>query len=466
VGRDRELALLDRALDGASTGCGRLLVVQGDAGSGKTRFAGEAAAGADRRGMEVVWPPHHPAAAVDDAVRVAVQAAVAGSPLALILDDVHPDDGALSPVASLELSAVPLLVLLTTEGSTWPAGARHPWREQPLVLVLRPLDGVSVTTLAEQKGVALSLHVLERLHAATGGNPFLVTETLDAIAGAGRHTEADPWPLSERALAWMERRLGALAPAMRAAVDAASVLGEVADPATAARLAGEPRDWARHVPIGTLNGSGRWHFTPPFARDLVYASMTSDRRAELHARASKVLEADGATAPAVLLHRCLAASLGGDARTAEVCLRRLVDLALEPRTYAEDGHAAIGAPYFAREGEYWSIGFGDRAVRMRERAGLVYLAHLLGHPGVETPAIALAGRTRADEGATVDASDGLANERARVRVTRRIRDAIERIAREHPELGAHLARTVRTGTRCSYLADPAVAPRWRVRWSR
>lgn len=41
-------------------------------------------------------------------------------------------------------------------------------------------------------------------------------------------------------------------------------------------------------------------------------------------------------------------------------------------------------------------------------------------------------------------------ERARKAVTARIRDAIERIRTEHPELAAHLDRAVRTGVACRY----------------
>jgi hypothetical protein len=48
-----------------------------------------------------------------------------------------------------------------------------------------------------------------------------------------------------------------------------------------------------------------------------------------------------------------------------------------------------------------------------------------------------------------------AAERARKAVTARIRDAIRRIADVHPELGAHLDRTIRTGTTCRYDPIPA-----------
>lgn len=54
-------------------------------------------------------------------------------------------------------------------------------------------------------------------------------------------------------------------------------------------------------------------------------------------------------------------------------------------------------------------------------------------------------------------------ERARKAVTARIRDAIERIAGQHPALGAHLRTAVRTGTFCCYA--PTEPTTWRIRQS-
>jgi tetratricopeptide (TPR) repeat protein len=53
-------------------------------------------------------------------------------------------------------------------------------------------------------------------------------------------------------------------------------------------------------------------------------------------------------------------------------------------------------------------------------------------------------------------------ERARIAVTRAIRSAMGRIARQSPALGAHLEATVRTGTFCSYVPDPRAPMAWRV----
>jgi len=44
-------------------------------------------------------------------------------------------------------------------------------------------------------------------------------------------------------------------------------------------------------------------------------------------------------------------------------------------------------------------------------------------------------------------------ERARSAVTQRVRDAIARLGHDHPELGVHLAHSVKTGTFCSYVPE-------------
>jgi tetratricopeptide (TPR) repeat protein len=54
----------------------------------------------------------------------------------------------------------------------------------------------------------------------------------------------------------------------------------------------------------------------------------------------------------------------------------------------------------------------------------------------------------------------LASERARVAVTRAVRQAMARIEEHHPQLGEHLTRTIRTGTYCAYVPDPHGAAGW------
>jgi DNA-binding SARP family transcriptional activator len=55
VGREEELALLEAAIHDALAGRGRLFVVVGDAGSGKTRLADEVASLAKQAGSRILW---------------------------------------------------------------------------------------------------------------------------------------------------------------------------------------------------------------------------------------------------------------------------------------------------------------------------------------------------------------------------------------------------------------------------
>jgi AAA ATPase domain len=182
-----------------------------------------------------------------------------------------------------------------------------------------------------------------------------------------------------------------------------------------------------------------------------------------------------------------------------------------------------GGNVFRRDGDVWTVAFSGRTVPLRDAKGLRDLAVLLaapgrevavtelaaGVPGGQAPAVAALGadpilddRARAayrarlaeldDELAEADARHdiersarlaaerdaligelaratglggrrrrlGDATERARTTVTARIRDAIGRIERAHPELGRHLRASIVTGARCAY--RPAETVRWDI----
>ncbi len=55
VGRDRELAELNKALEETLAGHGRLVMLVGEPGIGKTRTSQELASLAERRGALVLW---------------------------------------------------------------------------------------------------------------------------------------------------------------------------------------------------------------------------------------------------------------------------------------------------------------------------------------------------------------------------------------------------------------------------
>ena len=185
--------------------------------------------------------------------------------------------------------------------------------------------------------------------------------------------------------------------------------------------------------------------------------------------------------------------------------------ARRPSTWEAETAAALAALAdrprieLRRVGDMWFAAYGGESAYLRDCKGLHDLATLLARPRVDVPAIELAGgaapvessdsvldgralaayRRRlaelddelaaADLGRHQRAGDereallgeirratrpdgsarplGLtARERARKAVTARIRDALARVTDTLPEFGAHLDRTIRTGTTCRY--DP------------
>jgi tetratricopeptide (TPR) repeat protein len=210
-----------------------------------------------------------------------------------------------------------------------------------------------------------------------------------------------------------------------------------------------------------------------------------------------------------------------------------IEAAQTAHVVADDG-PDTGLNLFRREGDYWSLVYEGRTVRVRDLKGMRYLARLLASPGreihvldlvaAETGTVAkvesgraaeLSHTTIGDAGEMLDEQAknayrrrladieddieqaralgdperaaqadaerdflvrelaravGLggrdrraasASERARVGVTRAVRQAMARIGAHDPQLGEHLNRAIRTGTSCAYLPDPRAGATWR-----
>lgn len=56
------------------------------------------------------------------------------------------------------------------------------------------------------------------------------------------------------------------------------------------------------------------------------------------------------------------------------------------------------------EGDYWTIVYGGRDLRVRDSKGMSYLSVLLAHPGREIPALVLAAGGPADGSGAADAA--------------------------------------------------------------
>src|SRR5262249_16572623 len=95
-------------------------------------------------------------------------------------------------------------------------------------------------------------------------------------------------------------------------------------------------------------------------------------------------------------------------------------------------HAAL----FSREGTCWTIVFEGPALHLRAREGLRHLARLLERPGEPVAAVDLAvgspARLRRAPTHGPASARALDRARARVAVTKRIRESIRTIGTEHP----------------------------------
>ena len=112
-----------------------------------------------------------------------------------------------------------------------------------------------------------------------------------------------------------------------------------------------------------------------------------------------------------------------------------------------------GANIFRREGHYWTLSYGGVLVRLKDSKGLRDIARLIEHAGSRLHVFELTWMASA---AAKDSPDKI--ERARVAVTMRIRNAVERIENEHYALGRHLSRSIETGRFCCY--EPETPTEW------
>jgi DNA-binding SARP family transcriptional activator len=248
VAREWELSTLEAGLEDALAGRGRMFLLVGEAGIGKTRLADEFAARAKQRGLLVLWgrcweaggaPPYwpwtqalrtyaracgtdglrdaspelaqllpeladlypgQPASGDADAARFRLFESVAAffrsaaareRPLLLVLDDLHAaDEQSLLLLRFLagELAEMPMVVVGTyREEQAAEELRRLPSRD----LRLGGLSPIQVASYIEQAtGVAPPESLIEAVHAETGGNPLFVGEAVRRLASEGRLSEA------------------------------------------------------------------------------------------------------------------------------------------------------------------------------------------------------------------------------------------------------------------------------------
>lgn len=357
VGRERELADIDRRIERARDGRPGALFVAGSVGIGKTALIQEAARRARLAGMAVgpgradeaaapalwLWERVFDQLGVDggDAAAVvtaaaedaaiqrfrmlhgladAVTARVPPEGLVIILEDLHwADEASIAMLRALvdHLGEQPVLIIATHRdvplGSSGPLAEALPaLRSQTLVGTawLRPLDLSGVhRVLVGELGDPVPDAVGELVAQRTGGNPLFVhtvARLLRRLPPARRDAAAVEWLSTEPELrAVVATWAATLSPRCRDVLAAASVVGEQFGGSDIAALLDEDPSAAIEDALAAeavaAVGGGRFAFSHSLVRDAIYAELPDRRRRELHRRLAIRLE-----------------SVAGDSRAAEI----------------------------------------------------------------------------------------------------------------------------------------------------
>jgi DNA-binding NarL/FixJ family response regulator/tetratricopeptide (TPR) repeat protein len=349
VGRDGELARVTGLLDDTLAGRGRLVLCTGEAGIGKTRLAEELAAVAAARGVPVAWaraadpgssPPYglwrlvldEPAvgsgadlwsrvfgtadlgadsgiaerfALFADVRRRLAQAAERDG-LLLVLDDLQAADeasGALLAEVVRHLRGTRILAFATYRDSA-PEGLlpRLSAEANTERVDLHGLPAEAVGDLLLAAGLDASPEQARRVHAETGGNPFLVRELAQTLSGP----QGTPVPsvpsgpsVPVRVLEATAYRLTQLSDEARTVLQAAAVAGHIFSVGVVARMLDrsvlsllgplEEGTVAGFLVAGDRRGDQR--FSHALISSAVAARLSAEERRRRHAAAADAIEA-------------------------------------------------------------------------------------------------------------------------------------------------------------------------------
>ncbi len=474
--RAEQLRSLDEALAAVLAGQrGRIVLVSGGAGIGKTALLRRFCAGQERP-AEVLWAgcdplltprPLGPALELAELIggEAAARAAGAGKPYEIatallrelrarpsivVLEDLHwADEATLDVIAIVgrRIADAPVLLILTYRGDE--LDRAHPLRvvlgslpgsDQVTRLVLTGLSRQAVARLAGPAGISP-----RELHRWTSGNPFFVTEVLAAGMATVPHTVRDA----------VLARAARLSRAARDVLDAVAVAPGRAELWLLEELVpGSAEAMDECLSCGMAVLAGGLEFRHDIERQVVAESMPAGRRIALHRAALAALAGRQHSDLARLVHHAEAA---GDAdamlRFGPAAAQRAAQAGARREAasfYARSLQFAMGWPPAERAGllerfaaEAYFAGPSDQATEALREARQIY------ERGGD---LAATGRVLRQLGKQLGLDGQLSESRA-VQL-----EAVALLEKLAP--GPELARTYATVSSVYGLSDDAEAVRW------
>ncbi len=392
--RDTERTAIERAVEQLAAGQSGLIVIEGNAGTGKTSLLNRVVASGRRHGTQVLiasgsqgeremllglggqlfdlsagpdpaiaqlgpqWPGNVLAETFISLHRRIAQLATAG-PLVIAVDDLHlVDDLSLRWLGYLSrrLADLPAILAITIPTGEIRSGTRlnlmADLRNSLDALTLRPapLNAADVTTAL---GTQLPGPVPEAFgavcHTMTGGNPLLVNELCQllsqenidpASADLDDLRRIGPPSIAQYVLS-RAQRLSPTAPPVARAI---AVLGS-ADPALIAAMCTIDEEAATDIiaglsQLGIVRSTPPISFVHPVVRNALRENMRSAERQRYHRKAAELLANRGGAAAEVAQH-LLATTPTMDPATVEVLCRIAVEL-------ISQGEHALGADCLER----------------------------------------------------------------------------------------------------------------------
>ena len=368
VGRDRELAEIASFLE-IREGASRILLLEGEAGIGKSTLWRSGVDLARERGYRVLscvaarseaelsftalrdllgdvyddvadelsTPQRHALAVallreepdgpppdtgvLGVAFLGALRATAASTPTVLAVDDVQWLDapsGAVISFALRRLRSDSLAVLLARRATQSSTLELKP--DEVELVHIEPLSiGALHRVIVDQFGAAYSRPVLRRLHETSGGNPFFALELARALERRGvRLQPGEDFPVPSTLEGLVNDRLSSLSPTARRTVASAGLL---ARPTTSEVGPGPALDEA--VTAGVLErDDGRLSFTHPLLAAAARTSLTPEETRAVHAELAELVIDESERAR----HRALAADAPDEAaaRAAELAAQSAV----------------------------------------------------------------------------------------------------------------------------------------------